>query len=161
MPLVPTTYKPEEDIAVALIARVSSLVDGSGAQARNCFASPRQSFSTTPGLLSTLPDLCVFVEIDGGVDGKRLRGNVQGVTDERRPQFKVRVRSNAPGVPTAYPDGLSLAREVFEALDKNPPSSSYCESVCFNSYPSYIGQDDDGHHEWLITGEVWVDVVVS
>lgn len=140
----------------ALVDRVATLHDGSGSSKRNCLAGPVEAYDRA-GV--GIPHRAVFVTASGGLPSRQLKGNTAGDTNERRPTVNIRIRSSSKGVASAFADGQLLARQVFDALHHNPPSSSYCESESINSQPSYLGRDDDGHHEWLIVVQLIVDVV--
>jgi hypothetical protein len=150
--VAPADFRPDEDVVAALIERVDDLVGGP-LPARNCLAGPVEAYG------SGIPHLAVFVTASGGLPSLALKGNALGETFERRPTVNIRIRSSARGVPRAFEDGQRIAREVFEALHHNPPSTSYCESESLNSQPSYLGRDDDGHHEWVVVVQLIVDVV--
>lgn len=154
--LTPSTYTPDEDAVAALITRVETLVAGAN---RNCFAGSVKAYDRPgPGI----PHLAVFVSVSGGLPSREFKGTSYGTRlNERRPLLSILVRSGSKGNPTAFQDGQTLAREVFEALHHDPPSSDYCESEALNSHPSYLGRDEDGHHEWLINVQLIVDVVYS
>ena len=153
--VAPADFKPDEDVVSVLIAGVPSLVSS---PTRNCFAGPVEAYDkqSSPGI--RLPHKAVFVTATGGLPSRRLKGNVLGDTDERHPMLNVLIRSSSKGVPTAFRDGQELARQVFDAIHHNPPSG-YCEAVSINSHPSYLGRDDDGHHEWVLIVQLTVDVV--
>lgn len=148
--VAPADFKPDEDCVAALGLRVPDLTVGD-----NVVAGPREAYDFGDGI----PKKCVFVTASGGLPSRALKGNVLGETNERRPMVMVRIRSDGPGSPSAFRDGQTLARECFDALHHNPPSTDYCESESLNSQPSYIGKDEDGHHEWLIQVQLIVDVV--
>jgi hypothetical protein len=152
--VAPADFKPDEDSVAALIARVPILVDGSGGTTRNCFAGSVEAYTR-----GSMPNQAVFVSASGGLPSKQLKGCFLGSTNERNPTLNVTVRSSGAGVAAAFQTGQTLAREVFDALHHNPPSAAYCESESLNSQPSYLGRDDDGHHEWMIFIQIIVDVV--
>lgn len=156
MSKTPATYTPDEDVVDALIARVPQLV----ASPRNCYAGAVTAYG------DGVPDKAVFVTADSGLAQRPFKG-VNGESSapvtaifERSPTVGIMIRSEKSGVATAYRDGQALARECFEALSYNQPEG-YCECVALNSEPSYSGRAEDGHHEWLITVQLTVDVVVT
>lgn len=148
--VLPVDFRPDEDVVAALDAAVPSLSSGG-----NLFAGPVEAYSQASGI----PHAAVFVTASGGLPSRELKGNALGLTSERKPTINIRIRSAGTGVPTAFPDGQTLSKEIFEALHHKPPTANYCESESLNSHPSYFGRDDDGHHEWVILVQLTIDVV--
>lgn len=132
--------EPDLDVAT-VIAAGTALTIGV-----DLFHSPVRA----PG--PNVPSKCVFVLANGGLPSRPIKGQ----TDERRPRVDIRVRSDPDSVPGAYAAGLALARAVFDAVDQKPPAT-YCDARCLNSQPSYMGPDEDRHHEWVIPVQLIVD----
>ena len=122
---------------------------GSLSKGVNLFAGPTRDYS----LNSSIPHRAVFVLADGG----DLSSPIKGTADERHPYVSIRVRSDPESSASAFQLGQVLAREVYDAIDQSPPAG-YIDSRTLGSQPTYIGPDDDGHHEWLITVSLTVDV---
>lgn len=134
--------EPDLDVATMIQADVNlTLVIGT-----DLFHSPVRGYS------ARVPHQCVFVTASGGLQSRPIKGQ----TDERRPRVDIRVRSNPDSVAGAYKNGLALARGVFDAVDQRLPTG-YIDSRCLNSQPSYMGMDEDKHHEWVIPVQLIVD----
>lgn len=137
---------PQTDIDVLNV--IDSTV-GSLTKGVNLFAGPTRDYS----LNSAIPHRAVFVLADGG----DISRPIKGTADERHPFVSIRVRSDPESSSGAFQAGQVLAREVYDATDQSPPPG-YIDSRNLGSQPAYIGPDDDGHHEWLITVSLTVDV---
>lgn len=99
-----------------------------------------------------IPRNAVFVTASGGIVSRPIKGG----PDERRPSLTIQVRN------TDFVTGQTIAREIFDAVDQNPPVMptslvDYCDARCLNSQPVYIGRGDDGPHEWSIIVNAVVD----
>jgi hypothetical protein len=143
--VTPANYKPDEDLLVVIDAAVASLTTGT-----NLLAGPKEAYDLGAGI----PHNAVFVNAAGGLISRPIKGGA----DERHPTVNIRIRGSGVGVAGSFPDGQQLARDVLLAVDQNPPVG-YCETRATNSHPSYIGVDEDGHHEWLLFVEMTVDVL--
>lgn len=152
--VTPANFKPDEDVVGALVSNVTVLV---GAPKRNCFAGPVEAYTVSG--TNRIPHLAVFVSASGGLSSRQLKGNSAGNTNERHPSVSIRIRSGGKGVASAFQVGQTLARDVFNALHHAPPTIDYIEAESLNSQPTYLGRDDDGHHEWLVVVQLIVDVV--
>lgn len=149
-------YTPGEDYVTAIAAAVPALDVGS-----NIFIGPREAYGDQ---LKSIPHEAVFVNPTGGLPSRPIKGSgrtpplpANDLVDERQPVLNIRIRSKPPSVSTAFREGLALARAVYEAVDQKP-LATYIEARVRNSHPSYLGRDDDGHHEWVILVELVVDV---
>jgi hypothetical protein len=164
MAIPAASFNPASDYVAALIAAVPALVSTSTpAQKRNCIVGPKEAYvvkqsATEPSF--GLPDLCVFVYADGGARDFPLKGNFLGETQERHPSIVIRLRGDTNAVPGAFKNGSELARQIYNAVNRKLPTPDYIESVATSALPTYIGPDDDGHHEWMIFVEATVDVLV-
>jgi hypothetical protein len=137
-------YLPDENVRDVIAAAVASLSTG-----RSLFAGAARSADDDDGA----DHLCVFVLATGGAPSRPIKGG----PDERNPSVQITIRSNPPGVERAFRDGQTLARAVYEAVDRNPPAG-YCECRAVASHPLYIGEDSEGRHEWTINLSLIVDV---
>ncbi len=135
---VPT---PDIDVAGVISTAVAELTTGT-----NLFVGPVRGYDK-----GRVPHKAVFITAEGGAPSRQF-----ALAVEYRPNVDIRVRGDKPSVPSAFSDGQTLARAVFDAVHFNPPSG-YCDAQVVNSHPIYIGQDEDGHHEWVITVNLIVD----
>jgi hypothetical protein len=139
----------DEDIVDQLDSLVASLTKGT-----NLFAGAVRGYQNN----GAIPHKCVFVTATGGAPTRPIKVGAAGViVQERHAAVDIRIRSDAPGVPGAFQDGQTLAREVFDSLQYNP-AAGYCEFKSPGSGPNYIGEDEDSHHEWSFSIEVIYDV---
>lgn len=127
---------PAVDVALHLDAALANLNYGV-----NLFDGPIRRVIHDGGI----PGLSVFCLADSGRPDTRFVDGDQK-TALIKPTVTVWVRSGAYG----YEDGETVARQIYEAIDKRPPPG-YIEARVFNSYPTYDSEDEDGHHYWIVT----------
>lgn len=96
-----------------------------------------------------MPDTCIFMQPAGGPEPEDHFGTNESVQE---PVIQVRVRVT----PDAYLDGVSDAHDIWQILHDERPSSDYSSSTMRQSSPLYLGQDDDGRHEWSINVQLFI-----
>jgi len=110
------------------------------------------------GFSNLIPYKCVFVTASGGGPTRPIKAGLSGVgIQERHASAQIRIRSDAEAVSGSFSVGQSLAREVFDALHFKPVAG-YCEWRAVSSAPLYIGQNEEGQHEWSINLDVIFDI---
>jgi len=130
---------PDIDVATALDAAIGTLTLGV-----NLFVGPRRDYRAVP--------VAVFVLSSGGIPSRPIKGG----PDEKHPAVSIMVRGDNASTPSSFQQGQALARLVFAAVDRVPPTG-YCESRAPSSQPFYLGTGPDGHHEWSIILNLTVD----
>lgn len=135
------------DVATQIAATVPALTLGV-----NCFHGPVREADADLAAPGAIPHEAVFCLGTGGlVDEPFQDGGLK--TALKRPAVTIRIRSNLDD----FDGGLSLANDVFDAIDKTPPTG-YIEARAANSQPNYLRQDDVGHHEWTINVSLMITV---
>jgi len=137
-------FFPDEAVMGVVRTAIPSLVLG-----RSLLVGPVRSPDDDGGVNHK----CVFVLVTAGNQSRPIKGGA----DERSPSIQITVRSDPPSAPRAFRDGQTLARAVYEAVDQSPPAG-YCEVRAVSSHPLYIGEDEEGRHEWTINLLMVVDV---
>lgn len=128
---------PGLDVATALASAVGALTLGT-----NCFASKVRP----PG--DGIPSKCVFCWASGGpapdayIDGG-------GGANHYYPQVRIRVRSDV----NDFSGGVTFSQTIRDAAHELDVSGYY-DARIQESEPIYIGEDDEGHHEWSMTLEL-------
>lgn len=105
---------------------------------------PVQPASTNQALPGAVPARCVFVVPTGGFTSVAfIDGGAKG--KEERPTVQIVVRS----APRDYDGGREVAQAAYEAIDLTPPAG-YFEARAFSGGPTYLREDEQNHHEWVI-----------
>jgi hypothetical protein len=118
---------------------------------QNLFVGPVRAADESGGI----EHQAVFVLTTGGLFSEPLRHTGKTIY---RPSVQIRIRSGMEV--GAFQCGQDLANRIFYTVDQNPPAD-LCETRSFDSQPSYLGLDDDGHHEWSINVGVLMVVQVQ
>lgn len=116
----------------------------------NLYAGPVRAADDSGGIAHE----AVFVTASGGLFSEPLHDDTRRTL--RRPGLQIRVRSDQGT--GAFQNGQQLARDVYDALDQDPPAG-ICDLRALDSAPSYIGTDEDGHHEWSINFSLLIEVI--
>lgn len=93
-----------------------------------------------------IPHQAIFCLLTSGAPGDG------SAAEFKRPRVNVRVRSN----PGDFGPGLALALAVQASLFKAPASNAYVRSRVLQQEPIYKGQDEQDHHEWETSIDLWV-----
>lgn len=106
----------------------------------NCKAGPVRKVTESSIVAGAVPDRCVFVLPTGGFQGVAFVDGGQR-TGEDRPTVQITVRSSVQD----YDDGAALADAVAQAIEMNPPPGWF-DARLMHSAPTYLGEDEQGHH---------------
>ena len=87
--------------------------------------------------------ISVFCIVTGGYFPTAILGNSGGV-------YKSSVDIRIRGDRNKYDEGLTLAKEIQEAVEFSSLGTDYIMARVENSMPSYIGQNNNGDPEWVI-----------
>jgi hypothetical protein len=96
-----------------------------------------------------IPARAVFVLANGGPAPETYSGSPESRRYSAL-QVRTRVEQQAFGV------GQSLARDIRDALDQ-ANISGMIDTRVNETEPLYIGEDDDGMHEWSTNIELWYE----
>jgi len=111
----------------------------------NLFAGPVRPY-TNPSEGPGIPHQATFCLQSGGfnpvtfmVGGKYRKQIVY-------PTVEIHIRSN----PFDFPGAQILANAVLNLLDRRTPDG-YIDSKLVTGTPMYLGMDEDGHHNWVVS----------
>lgn len=116
----------------------------------NLFAGPIRGADDVGGVAHK----AVFVTASGGLFSEPLHDDNRRTL--RRPGVQIRIRSDQGA--GAFQTGQQLARDVYDTVDQDPPAG-ICDVRALDSAPSYLGEDEDGHHEWSINLSLLLEVI--
>jgi hypothetical protein len=115
-----------------------------GVTADDVRPGPVRPVSKNTSVPGAIPSRCIFVVPTGGfVSIPFVDGGAKG--EEERPTVQIVVRSP----PRDYDTGRELAQGAYEAINLKPPAG-YFEARAFSGGPSYLREDEQNHHEWII-----------
>jgi hypothetical protein len=132
----------DEEIVDVIDAGVASLTKGT-----NLFYGPFKPADNRG--TSTVPGLACFVFISGGVAPEHwCNGNSGGALKRIALQILVR---GPKGTSNDYKTGIDLAEEVHTTVDIATTATSLTAGVrAQQSGPIYLGEDNQGYHQWSI-----------
>jgi hypothetical protein len=123
---------PDSDLVTYLDAQVGALTIGT-----NLFAGKPRAIKPT------VADKAVFVLSSGGPEPQAFCSGTS--VEERDSSVSVRVRSDGAD----FSGGQTLARLVRDTVHHST-IAGYKDVSAQQAEPIYIGEDDDGHHEWSV-----------
>jgi len=92
------------------------------------------------GPSSKFPVQSLFINLEPGAPPQRFMGQSEEI---RNPIVSVRIRW------TKFAPGHSKSKDVQNSLQADS-ISGYLDLSALGSAPTYLGEDNEGHHHWLI-----------
>lgn len=127
--------RPGVDVAIKLDEQLTALDYGV-----NLFDGPVRDYTDDGGV----PREAVFcLPDDGDPNTAFVDGDLK--TGIFKPGVTIWIRSK----PHDYEGGRQLARDVMLAIEKYPPTN-WIEARVRESFPSYVDEDEKGHHYWIV-----------
>lgn len=111
----------------------------------NLFAGPVRPYSN-PSEGPGIPHQAAFCLQNAGANATTFMVGGKYRKQIVRPAVEVHVRSN----PFDFPGGQLLQSAIFNLLDRKTPPG-YIDCKIFTGTSIYLGIDEDGHHEWVMT----------
>lgn len=126
---------PDTDLAAHLNTQLGAFTLGT-----NLFQGPPRPIDH-----DNVPAECIFVWVSGGPQALAFVNGGTG-QEQRVPTVNVRYRSDRRD----FENGQTVARAIRDAIH-HAPTAAYIEFTVREADPLYIGQTDDGSHEWSLS----------